>query len=141
MSPGAGSLPAPAPRINPESAPFWGATASGKLLLRRCPNCDSVVWYPRTMCPQCWHIGTEWFEASGHGSIYSFTVVHKAEGAYRDVTPYVVAYVELAEGPRIMTNVVEVDPSSVRVGQPVEVVFHDTGSGSALPRFRPADPT
>jgi uncharacterized OB-fold protein len=131
------ALPAPPPAVNPETRPFWEATAEGRLLLRRCLDCRSVIWYPRTMCPQCASLRTEWFEAAGRGRIYSYTVNHRGEGAYQGSAPFVLAYVELAEGPRMMTNIVGVDPAELAVGLPVEVVFHDTGDGVALPRFRP----
>jgi uncharacterized OB-fold protein len=134
------SLPTPAPAVSPEAERFWNATAEGKLLLPRCRACASTFWYPRGLCPSCGATDLEWTEASGQGTIYSFTVIHRGEGAYRDATPYVVAYVELDEGPRLLTNVVDTDPDTVTVGQAVEVVFHDTGEGNALPRFRPAAP-
>lgn len=79
-----------------------------------------------------------WKAASGTGIIYSFTVARRATGQYREAAPYVLAYVELDEGPRLMTNIVGCPVDQVAIGQPVEVVFHDTGDGSALPRFQPA---
>jgi uncharacterized OB-fold protein len=130
-------LPAPAPVVNPETRPFWEATAAGRLVLARCDDCGETIWYPRTVCPKCRSTGISWVDASGRGEIYSFTVIRRGEGPYRDAAPYVLAYVELDEGPRIMTNIVGADAASLRVGQPVEVVFHDTGEGSALARFRP----
>jgi uncharacterized protein len=130
-------LPAPAPVVNVETRPFWDATAEGRLLLVRCDGCGETIWYPRGICPACRSTATSWFEASGRGEVYSFTVVRRGQGAYRDAGPYVLAYVELEEGPRIMTNIVGSDTAAVRIGQPVEVVFHDTGAGSALPRFHP----
>jgi uncharacterized protein len=131
------SLPAPSPAVNPETAEFWHATAEGRLLLRRCRDCGTVIWYPRTMCPECASVNTEWFEAAGRGRIYSYTVNHRGEGAYSGLPPFVLAYVELDEGPRLMTNIVGADPADLAVGVPVEVVFHDTADGSALPRFQP----
>ena len=131
-------LPAPAPRINPESKQFWEATAEGRLLLRQCKDCETIIYYPRALCPECSSFNTDWIEASGNGEIYSFTVNHRGDGPYKDSAPFVIAYVELDEGPRMMTNIVDTDPSSVEVGQRVRVVFHDTGEGSALPRFSPA---
>lgn len=131
-------LPAPAPAVNPETAEFWAATAAGQLLLKRCLDCGAVIWYPRAICPQCSSMRTRWFAASGRGRVYSYTVNYRAEGAYQDCAPYVLAYVELDEGPRLMTNIVEADSADLAVGLPVEVTFHDTGAGSALPRFRPA---
>ena len=131
------TLPAPKPPINPETREFWEATGEGRLLLKRCTDCGHVIWYPRAICPDCQSSATEWFEASGRGRVYTYTVAHRGEGAYRDAGTYVLAYVELDEGPRVMTNVVDCDPAEVRVDLPVEVVFHDTGEGTALPRFRP----
>jgi uncharacterized OB-fold protein len=130
-------LPAPAPPVNPETRAFWEATQEGRLLLRRCRDCGAVIWYPRTMCPQCASLRTEWVEAAGRGHIYSYTVNHRGEGAYREAPPFVLAYVELEEGPRMMTNIVGADPAELAVGLPVQVVFHDTGDGAALPRFQP----
>jgi uncharacterized protein len=132
------SLPAPAPAVNPETMDFWAGTAEGRLLLKRCQDCGSVIWYPRAICPECSSLDTEWFEASGRGRVYSYTVNYRGEGAYQDCGPFVLAYVELDEGPRVMTNIVGTDDADLAVGLPVEVVFHDTAEGSALPRFRPA---
>ena len=134
------SLPAPSPAVNPETSQFWAATADGRLLVKRCQDCDSLIWYPRAICPACSSLRTEWFEVSGRGFIYSYTVNHRGEGAYLGLPPFVLAYVELDEGPRVMTNIVEADPAELAVDLPVEVVFHDTGDGAALPRFRPLQP-
>jgi uncharacterized OB-fold protein len=134
-------LPAPAPFVNPEVKVFWDATAEGRLLLPRCEDCQTIIWFPRPFCPECSSVRVAWIAASGHGTIYSFTVNRRGTAdlsAYREAGTYVLAYVELDEGPRVMTNIVECDPDTVKIGQPVEVVFHDTGQGTALPRFRPA---
>ena len=133
-------LPAPAPLVNPEVKPFWEATAEGRLLLPKCLECASLIWYPRPFCPSCASTRVEWIQSSGRGTIYSFTVNRRGQAdlaAYREAGVYVLAYVELEEGPRVMTNIVDCDPDSVSIGQQVEVVFHDTGQGTALPRFRP----
>jgi uncharacterized protein len=133
-------LPAPAPLVNPEVKPFWEATAEGRLLLPKCLECASLIWYPRPFCPSCASTRVEWIQASGRGTIYSFTVNRRGQAdlaAYREAGVYVLAYVELEEGPRVMTNIVDCDPDSLSIGQQVEVVFHDTGQGTALPRFRP----
>lgn len=131
------TLPAPAPAINVETKPFWDATTQERLLLPRCDDCDVVIWYPRAFCPECSSFAISWFEATGRGTIYSYTVNRRGQGDYRDLV-YVLAYVELAEGPRVLTNIVDCDPERLAVGQPVQVVFHPTDSGAALPRFRPA---
>jgi uncharacterized OB-fold protein len=131
------TLPAPAPIVNAETKRFWDATAEGKLILPRCTACGLVIWYPRAFCPECTSFDVEWFEASGRGSVYSYTVNRRGQGDYRDM-PYVLAYVELEEGPRILTNIVDCEFDRVKVGMPVEVVFHPTQAGPALARFHPA---
>jgi len=131
-------LPAPAPAINSATAEFWKATTEGRFLLQRCDACDIVLWFPRRNCPKCWTEDVSTFDAQQSGTIYSFTVVRKGTGAFKDAGPFVIAYVELADGPRIMTNIVDCDIDALHIGMPVEMVFHDTGEGSALYRFRPA---
>jgi hypothetical protein len=130
-------LPAPAPPVNPETKPFWDATSQARLLVKQCQDCQSLIWYPRAICPECSSLRTSWLQVSGRGRIYSYSVNHRGEGLYQGCGPYVLAYVELDEGPRMMTNVVETDDRELAVGMPVEVVFHGTSEGSALPRFRP----
>ncbi len=130
-------LPAMAPPMNPDSKPFWDATADDKLLLPKCDKCSTVIWYPREFCPACGSLEVSWITASGKGSVYSFSIVRKGEAMYGAAAPYVLAYVELDEGPRIMTNIVGCEPESVKIGQEVSVVFHDTGQGQKLPRFAP----
>lgn len=132
-------LPAPAPPVNPETEEYWAATAQGRLLVKRCQDCDSLIWYPRAICPECASLRTEWQQVSGRGRIYSYTVNHRGEGPYGGSPPFVLAYVELDEGPRMMTNIVETEGLELAIGLPVEVMFHDTGEGTALPRFRPVD--
>jgi uncharacterized OB-fold protein len=134
-------LPAPAPFVLPEVKPFWDGTAEGRLLLPKCTDCGELIWFPRPFCPSCASTSVEWVQASGRGTVYSFTVNRRGVAdmsAYRNAGEYVLAYVELEEGPRIMTNIVDCDPNSVKIGQKVELVFHDTGEGTALARFRPS---
>ena len=134
-------LPAPAPTVLPEVKTFWDATAEGRLLLPKCDDCQAVIWYPRPFCSACGSQNVTWIQASGRGTVYSFTVNRRGTAdlpEYRRSGVYVLAYVELEEGPRMMTNIVDCDPDTVRVGQPVQLVFHDTGQGTALARFKPA---
>jgi uncharacterized protein len=133
----AAALPTPVPQINVETQTFWDATVEGKLLLARCNACNTFIWYPRLFCPLCNSFDVGWVPASGQGTIYSYTINRRGQGDYRDLV-YVLAYVELAEGPRMLTNIVDCDVEKLGVGQAVELVFHDTGKGAALPRFRPA---
>ena len=131
------TLPNPAPLVTQANKAFWDATAEGRFQLQRCNECDTVLWFPRRQCPSCWTENISTFDASGKGIIYSFAVIRKGAMLYKEAGPFVVAYVELAEGPRVMTNIVECDVDAVKVGMPVEVVWHDTGQGNALYRFRP----
>ena len=131
------TLPNPAPMVTSTTQNFWDATARGEFQLQRCATCSAIVWFPRAECPECWTQTLSSFTASGRGTVYSFTVIRKGAGDYEGKGPFVVAYVELEEGPRVLTNIVECDVDSVRVGMPVSVVWHDTGKGNALYRFRP----
>ncbi|MCW2667146.1 MAG: Zn-ribbon OB-fold protein [Frankiales bacterium] len=131
-------LPLGVPKRQPETEHFWNATAQGRLLLPRCDDCDSVFWYPRGICPFCSSLRLSWVEASGRGRIYSWTWNTRGEGDFSGVGPYAIGYVELEEGPRLMTNFIDVEPSQLAVDLPVTVVFEDTGEGSSLLRFRPA---
>lgn len=132
-------LPASAPRVNHETAPYWDATAQGRIDLPRCRSCDLVIWYPRAICPDCQSSDLEWQTMSGDASVYSFTVTRAGVGSkWRDHLPIVVAYVQLAEGPIMLTNIVDCDPESVEIGMALRPVFHDTGEGPALVRFTPA---
>ena len=134
------NLPTPSPAANPETKTFWDAAAEGRLAVPRCRSCDSFIWYPRTYCPECHGRDVEWVDASGRGTIYSYSVVRRgAAGAYAGVMPYVLAYVDLDEGPRVLTNIVDCDPDSLQIGTEVGVVFDRAPDGSALPRFRPVE--
>jgi uncharacterized OB-fold protein len=130
------ALPVPLPVINPDTAVFWAATAEGRLLVTHCDACGENIWYPRPLCPFCHSTETSWLESAGIGTIYSFSVMRRGVGDWAKVVPYVIAYVELTEGPRVMTNIVESDVDRVSIGDPVEVVFYRAGDEAALPRFR-----
>jgi uncharacterized OB-fold protein len=114
--------------------PFWEGVAEGVLRLQRCGTCGRHVFYPRAVCPFCMSAELAWVEASGVGRVHSFTVVHRAPAEYRDEVPYVVALVDLDEGVRMMTRLVDVEPAAVRVDMPVEVAIRGE---PRLPYFRP----
>ncbi len=97
-----------------------------------------MFWYPRGLCPLCGSLSVSFVEASGRGRIYSWTWNTRGEGDFKDAGPYAIAYVELDEGPRVMTNVVDVAHEDLAVDLPVTAVFTDTGEGTGLLRFRPA---
>jgi uncharacterized OB-fold protein len=132
-------LPTAEPSPTLETEPFWRACTEGTLRLPRCNACDAVVWYPRRFCPQCHRADDlSWFDASGHGTVYSFTVVRRAPDPWKDAVPYVIAYVELDEGPRVLTNIVGCDPEAVAIGQSVDVVFDRSPEGAGVYRFTPS---
>jgi uncharacterized OB-fold protein len=132
------TLPVPAPLVTPANERFWAATAQNRFELQRCTACDTVVWFPQRRCPECWTESLDTFDAAGTGTVYSFTVVRRGNGDWRDAAPFVLAYVELDEGPRVLTNIVDCDPDDVHIDMPVTLVWHDTGENSSLYRFRPA---
>jgi uncharacterized protein len=121
-----------APDQSPETKPYWDAAAKGRLLLKKCNACGELHFYPRSICPFCFSDDTTWIEASGNGTIYSYSVMRRVP------VPYVVAYVTLAEGPTMITNVVDCDPDAVKIGQAVRVTFKPSDGGSPLPMFTPA---
>lgn len=134
-------LPCPAPVILPEVAPYWKGTTEGRLVLPRCPRCEHLIWYPRSFCPACTNDAVEWTEVSGRGRVYSFTINRRGEGLFAPASPYVLAYVELDEGPRVMTNLVGCDPDGVRIGLAVKAVFHESNAEASILRFQPWDMT
>jgi uncharacterized protein len=121
--------PLPAPPITPESAPFYEAAAEGRFLIRRCTQCRKPHWYPRAVCPFCFG-ATEWEEASGKGTIYSYSVMRRVS------PPFCMAYVTLAEGPTMMTNIVDSDLDALSIGQDVTLVFKPSENGPPVPCFR-----
>jgi len=128
-------LPLADVEINNETHPFFFFFHNNTLLLLRCTSCTSVVWYPRAHCPVCFSTELKWEEMSGRGTVYSYSIVAKGNGRWKESGPYVVAYVELAEGPRILTNIVNVTPSEVHINMPVTAVFDTGDDGRVLLRF------
>jgi uncharacterized OB-fold protein len=121
-----------APPINPETQPFWDAAGHGKLLYKKCAACGEPHFYPRPHCPFCFSDKVEWQEASGRGTIYTYSVMRRAP------VPYAIAYVTLAEGPTMMTNIVDCDLDGITIGQPVRLVFKASEGGPPVPMFTPA---
>lgn len=133
-------LPTRSPRPTPETQPFWDAAAENRLELARCDACGFMPWYPRMICPQCQSTSRTWETLSGNGTVYSFSVTRAGGGrAWREHLPYVVAYVQLDEGPIIMTNIVDCDPESVHVDMSVTAVFNEADEGGTIVRFAAAD--
>lgn len=127
-------IPFPVP--DGDSRPFWEGVAQHKLLIQRCESCQRFIFYPRSLCPYCFSEAPAWVEASGVGTIYSYTVAHQAFGPFAAQVPFVVAIVELAEGVRMMTRITGAEPASVRIGAAVRVVFEQAGENVMLPYFQ-----
>jgi uncharacterized OB-fold protein len=116
----------------PETRPFWEAAAEGRLLVKACRACGRAHWYPKVVCPFCRSTDLEWRQASGRGTVYTYSVMRRVE------VPYVLAYVTLEEGPTLMTNIVDCDVDAVRIGQAVQVRFRPAPQGRSVPVFAPA---
>lgn len=130
------------PRPTPETRPFWEGCRNGELLLQRCGSCGAHQFYPRMMCCKCNSVAVEWVRASGHGRIRSYTVVRRAPSrAYAAEAPYIVALIELAEGPTMMSNVIDCAPEAAVIGLAVEVVFDKWSEEISVPKFRPLQST
>ncbi len=128
----------PLPEVDEDTRPYWEGCKQQKLLFQECASCGTVQSYPRKVCMRCMQASLVWRESSGRGDVYSFSVVHRGPQGFEDDVPYVVAIVQLAEGFRVMTNIVDCDPDSVRIGLDVQVVFQRINEDVTLPKFTPA---
>lgn len=129
----------PLPEPSAVSAPFWEGLRSGELRLQRCAECGQFVFYPRSVCPHCLSDRLEWSEASGRGRVYSYTVVRRAMNpAFAAEVPYIFAIVELDEGVRVTTNIVNCGSDEVRVDMPVKATYDSVTPEVALLKFEPA---
>jgi len=121
----------PAVVATPGNERYWEAAKAGKLMLKWCEDCKKPHHYPRAVCPHCMSSNLEWKQATGTGVVYTYSIMHAGKPAY------VIAYVTLEEGVTMMTNIVDVEPAKVRVGQKVKVVFKPNEGGGSLPCFTP----
>jgi uncharacterized OB-fold protein len=134
-------LQRPLPQITPEARPYWDGAREGRLMIPRCGACGKAFFYPRVACPFCASRDVGWVQASGRGRLHSFEIAHQIlNKAFKVKTPVVLAMVELEEGPRLLTNLVNVapDPAALRCDMPVEVVFERLTDEVTLPLFQPA---
>jgi uncharacterized OB-fold protein len=131
---GGALLPLPEPSL--ETQPFWAAVQERRLLMPRCDACGAVSFPPTVACKVCEAQAFTWTEMSGNGSVYSFVVYHRVyHPAYADKVPYVVAVIDLDEGPRIISNVVDVPIPEVTCDMPVRVVYAEQRDGYLIPKF------
>jgi uncharacterized OB-fold protein len=120
--------------------PYWDAAAEGHLLLRRCRACGAAHHYPREFCPTCWSEDVDWERASGRATLYTWSVVHRNDLApFGSRVPYTAAVVDLAEGPRMMTEIVDCEESALAIGMELRVAFRREAGCEAVPVFRPGD--
>jgi uncharacterized OB-fold protein len=126
----------PDPVFTPDAAFFWEGVARGELLAQRCADCSRLVHPPRPMCPSCHSLKRETVKLSGRGTVYSWVIPRHPPPVGFAEAP-VVALIELEEGIRLVSNVVDVSPAAVRAGLAVEVCFAPTRGGRAVPVFRP----
>ena len=126
----------PQPFANGDSKPYWDAARERRLVIRKCKACGVLHFMPRHLCPACWSDQLEWVDAKGSGTIHSFTVIRRAPAAvFAPRAPYVVALIDLDEGPRMLANVLGEDALDTRIGDRVKVTFEDRGDGAMIPQF------
>ncbi len=129
----------PLPHIDEENRPFWEALKRHELYVQRCRDCGDVRYHPRAQCPQCLSPRTEWVRASGRGKVYTYTATYQNQApGWRESLPYIMSWVELDEGVKMLTNLVDCRPEDVKIGMPVEVVYEDVTPEVTLAKFRPA---
>jgi len=128
-------IPVPVP--NPDNQGFWDSCRQHELRLQRCLSCGAWRHQPRPMCPECHSLDYEWARASGRGTVYTFTVVHGPTlPVFQERAPYNVVVVRLAEGPYMVSNLIDCPVEDIRIGMSVEVVFDDVSETVSLPKFR-----
>ncbi|MFD2131776.1 Zn-ribbon domain-containing OB-fold protein [Pseudogracilibacillus auburnensis] len=132
------SFAKPIPKIDHDSKKFWEGCNEEKLLLQYCNDCNHYIYYPRIVCPHCMSTNIEWKESSGKGKVYSYTIVRYGPPGFSDDVPYIPALVDLDEGVRMITNIVQCDLEDITCGMPVEVVFEQRDSVK-LPLFKPSN--
>jgi uncharacterized OB-fold protein len=127
------------PVPTPETQPYWDGAAAGELRIQRCTDCGKAYFYPRPACPHCGSGNVEWFTASGDATLYSYVISHRPAPGFEDECPYVIAVVQLAEGPRLMTSLagVPATPEALELDMPLRVAFERRGE-NWLPVFTPA---
>jgi uncharacterized OB-fold protein len=132
--------PKPLPKPTPETQPFWDGARDGRLLIMHCNACARDYFYPRPYCPFCFSQDTSWKQASGKAKLHTYMIIHRAAPGFEGEAPYVVGVVQLDEGPRMMTNIVgiEPNPANLTVDMPLEVSFDKANDEITLPKFRPA---
>jgi uncharacterized OB-fold protein len=126
----------PAPLLNDDNRVYWDAAREGRLVTQRCQNCGRLRHPPRPMCPACHSLEFEVIDLVGDGVVYSYAILHHPQNP-RFEYPVLAALIDLEEGVRVLSNLVEVDPSEIAIGMPVTVDFRPTRHDGAVPVFKP----
>ena len=130
--------PKPLPDISGVMKPFWDTARQRRLAVQRCRGCGAHRFPARDLCSRCLSREVEWVTVSGRGSVFSWAVMHQVyHPGFADQVPYAVVVVELEEGARVVSNLVDCPVGEIRAGMPVEVVFDDVTPEVTLPKFRP----
>ena len=128
----------PLPETQPFSEAFWEGTKARKLLVQHCNDCNAHIFYPRRDCPECWSQNLGWVESSGIATIYAYSITYEGvEQVFVEDLPIVLAWVDLPEGIRMQTNIIDCDPDSVEIGMQVQVAYKDVTDKITLPYFTP----
>ena len=127
------------PSPTAETQPYWDGLKQHRLRLQRCADCGKVRHYPRPVCDACWSMNADWIDASGRGTVYSWTITHYAfHPGFKEDLPYTLLTVDLPEGVRMNAQARGIDASALRVGLPVQVAFDPVTEDLTLPVFEPA---
>ena len=129
----------PSPVSNGDSQPYWAAAQEKRLVIRQCKECNKLHFMPRHLCPYCWSDQLEWIDARGTGTVHSYTIIRRSPlAAFNSRVPYVVALIDLDEGPRMVSNILGADALDVKIGDAVQVIFEEREGGGKVPQFKRA---
>jgi uncharacterized protein len=129
----------PSPPVTPDTKPYWDAANRRELWYQVCAACGHVQFYPRGHCMKCRSVALTWQRSDGKGVVHTFSIVYRPPNdSFRSLLPYVIALVDMQEGFRLMTNMVNVSPEAMTIGMPVRIVFEETESGQMIPQAAPS---
>jgi uncharacterized OB-fold protein len=129
----------PLPEVTPAMRPFWEAARRHELVVQRCRGCGAHRFPARDLCSRCLSRDADWVRVSGRGTVFSWAVMHQVyHPGFAPEVPYAVVVIEIDEGARLVSNLIDCPPDAIVAGMPVEVVFDDVTAEVTLPKFRPA---